>query len=60
MIQDWRDRWGQGDLPFYFVQIAPFHYKTNPMSAAFLREAQGMALAPVSYTHLTLPTTLRV
>ena len=45
MIQDWRDRWGQGDLPFYFVQIAPFHYKTNPMSAAFLREAQGMALA---------------
>ena len=45
MIQDWRDRWGQGDLPFYFVQIAPFHYKTNPMSAAFLREAQGMALS---------------
>ena len=45
MIQDWRDRWGQGDLPFYFVQIAPFNYKTNPMSAAFLREAQGMALA---------------
>ena len=45
MIQDWRDRWGQGNLPFYFVQIAPFHYKTNPMSAAFLREAQGMALS---------------
>ena len=45
MIQDWRDRWGQGDLPFYFVQIAPFNYKTNPMSAAFLREAQGMALS---------------
>ena len=45
MIQDWRDRWGQGDFPFYFVQIAPFNYKTNPMSAAFLREAQGMALA---------------
>lgn len=45
MIQDWRDNWGQGDFPFYYVQIAPFHYKTNPMSAAFLREAQGMALA---------------
>ena len=45
MIQDWRDQWGQGDFPFYFVQIAPFNYKTNPMSAAFLREAQGMALS---------------
>ena len=45
MIQDWRDQWGQGDFPFYFVQIAPYHYKTNPVSAAFLREAQGMALS---------------
>ncbi|EMI44310.1 sialate O-acetylesterase [Rhodopirellula sp. SWK7] len=44
MIRDWRTRWGQGDFPFYFVQIAPFAYKTNPMSAAFLREAQMMSL----------------
>ncbi|MEP3477728.1 MAG: sialate O-acetylesterase [Fuerstiella sp.] len=44
MIQDWRTRWGQGDFPFYFVQIAPFAYKTEPISAAFLREAQTMAL----------------
>ena len=45
MIQDRRDQWEQGDFPFYFVQIAPFQYKNNPMSAAFLREAQGMALS---------------
>ncbi|MCM2374641.1 sialate O-acetylesterase [Aporhodopirellula aestuarii] len=45
MIRDWRTRWGQGDFPFYYVQIAPFAYKTNPMSAAFLREAQVMALS---------------
>lgn len=45
LIRDWRSRWGQGDFPFYFVQIAPFAYKQNPMSAAFLREAQTMALA---------------
>ena len=45
VIQDWRDRWGQGDFPFYFVQIAPFQYKDKPLSAAFLREAQGMALS---------------
>ena len=45
LIQNWRAEWKQGDFPFYFVQIAPFHYKTNPMSAAFLREAQTMALS---------------
>ncbi len=45
MIRNWRDKWGQGDFPFYYVQIAPFHYKTNPMSTAFLREAQTMALS---------------
>ena len=45
MIRDWRARWGQGDFPFYYVQIAPFAYKTDPYSAAFLREAQTMALS---------------
>ena len=24
MIQNWRKDWGQGDFPFYFVQLAPF------------------------------------
>ena len=23
MIRNWRSAWGQGDFPFYFVQIAP-------------------------------------
>lgn len=45
MIRDWRTRWGRGDFPFYFVQIAPFAYKQEPVSAAFLREAQAMALS---------------
>ena len=45
LIRDWRTRWGRGDFPFYFVQIAPFAYKRDPYSAAFLREAQTMALA---------------
>jgi sialate O-acetylesterase len=30
MIGDWRKRWGQGDFPFYFVQLAPFHYNGHP------------------------------
>lgn len=45
MVEDWRTRWGIGDFPFYFVQIAPYFYNkpdvfnTNSNSA-FMREAQ--------------------
>lgn len=45
MIADWRRNWGQGDFPFYFVQIAPFGYRGDSGQAAELREAQFMALA---------------
>lgn len=45
LINDWRARWGIGDFPFYYVQIAPFSYKNKPIGAAFLREAQTMALS---------------
>ena len=45
LIRDWRDRWDIGEFPFYFVQIAPFAYKREPVSAAFLREAQMMTLS---------------
>ncbi|MDB4766791.1 sialate O-acetylesterase, partial [bacterium] len=24
LIKNWRQEWGQGDFPFYFVQIAPY------------------------------------
>jgi len=42
MIKDWRKAFG-GELPFYFVQIAPFSgYPDEP--AAELREAQFMTL----------------
>ena len=45
MIADWRARWGRGDFPFYFVQIAPFAYLDDLGEAAELREAQAMTLA---------------
>lgn len=36
-----RDRWGLGEMPFYFVQIAPFSYgDSRAYGAAYLREAQ--------------------
>lgn len=43
MVQSWRKNFGQGNLPFYYVQVAPFWYD-KPDSAladyAFFREAQ--------------------
>jgi len=43
MIEDWRERWGQGEFPFYFVQLAPYNYGA-PEACAELREAQSSAL----------------
>ena len=45
MITDWRTRWGRGDFPFYFVQIAPFAYGGDTGQAAELREAQLLTTA---------------
>lgn len=43
MIQNWRDDWGIGDFPFYFVQIAPYYYNGN-YNIAPIWEAQEKAL----------------
>jgi len=34
MVEDWRTRWGIGDFPFYYVQIAPFIYGWNDSDKA--------------------------
>ncbi|MBA3314650.1 MAG: sialate O-acetylesterase [Planctomycetota bacterium] len=47
MITDWRERWGQGDFPFLFVQLANFmQRKDQPADSAWaeLREAQSLTL----------------
>jgi sialate O-acetylesterase len=41
MIEDWRNRWGEGDFPFYFVQLA--NYQTNGRWPV-LRESQAETL----------------
>lgn len=42
LIQGWREIWGQGDFPFYFVQIAPFKYgNEDPTILAKFWEAQA-------------------
>jgi sialate O-acetylesterase len=45
MIRDWRQAFSRGDMPFHFVQIAPFRYDGDRGEAAELREAQALALA---------------
>ncbi len=45
MVIDWRTRWGIGNFPFYYVQIAPYKYGGNNEyqtvdNSAFIREAQ--------------------
>jgi sialate O-acetylesterase len=45
MIKNWRETWGIGDFPFYFVQIAPYIYSgLDSTELAPLREAQTKAL----------------
>ena len=43
LIQNWRQEWQQ-ELPFYYVQIAPYKYN-RPYEGVMLREAQRRALA---------------
>jgi sialate O-acetylesterase len=43
MIVDWREKWGEGDFPFFWVQLAG--YKAGPVQNwPFLREAQAQTL----------------
>jgi len=46
MITDWRQRWGLGDFPFLFVQLASFDESVHPSQDwALLRESQVKTLA---------------
>ena len=45
LINGWREVWGQGDFPFYFVQLAPFEYETDPLALPQIWEAQTETLS---------------
>ena len=66
MIADWRRTFSQSELPFHIVELADFLSKDDldgRRAWAEMRQEQAKAAAvnsntyPVSYTHLTLPTT---
>ncbi len=48
MIADWRKQWGQGDFPFFFVQLAAHRPRLDQPAESMwaeLREAQTLALS---------------
>lgn len=47
MVELWRKEWGLGELPFYYVEIAPFN-STETTGCAYLREAQFKAQSIIS------------
>ncbi len=47
MVELWRKEWGLGELPFYFVEIAPYNYGPGE-PGAYLREAQYRAQAIIA------------
>ncbi len=53
MISTWRERWNQGDFPFYWVQLADFRAEVEEpgdSTWAELREAQTMAMSKLAHT----------
>ena len=56
LIKNWRDEWGLGDFPFYFVQLAPNGSlgQGNGTSQAFLREAQLGTMLSVENTGMAV------
>ena len=53
MIASWRKEWGQGDFPFYWVQLADFMAeKSEPSDSSWaeLREAQTMTMSQLPNT----------
>jgi sialate O-acetylesterase len=47
LINDWRQKWGEGNFPFYFVQIANYNATDQPPAADWpaLRDAQLSTLS---------------
>ena len=53
MITDWRNQWGLGEFPFYYVQLAPFRYGYE-YTGAELREAQFLTLSKLNHTGMAV------
>lgn len=57
LVDSWRKAWGQGDFPFYYVQLAPFKYQTDTIyRLAEFWEAQTEFMKEVKNTGMIVTT----
>ncbi|MGH7968787.1 MAG: sialate O-acetylesterase, partial [Limisphaerales bacterium] len=49
LVGGWRQVWGEGEFPFYFVQIAPYNYGGDAERMGEFWEAQASAAAEIPH-----------
>lgn len=54
LVNGWRQVWGQGDFPYYLVQLAPFTYGGNSKALPGIWEAQAAVPAAISNSGYTV------
>ena len=54
MVDEWRKLWARDTLPFYYVQIAPWVYRSNRDSVAILRERQQKAQTEIPHSGMVV------
>ncbi|HNT35728.1 MAG TPA: sialate O-acetylesterase [bacterium] len=57
LVEGWRKVWGQGDFPFYYVQLAPYRYQ-DPNFLPLIWEAQQKAMDVISKSGMAVVTDL--
>lgn len=58
LARQWRAGFGQGDIPFYFVQLAPFGTDKADLPRAYVREQQFKAMQAIPNSGLVCTTDL--
>jgi sialate O-acetylesterase len=54
LVNGWRAAWGQGDFPYYLVQLAPYTYGGNAAALPGIWEAQAAVPAAIANTGCTV------
>lgn len=56
LVGGWRQIWGEGEFPFFFVQIAPYNYGGNGERIGEFWEAQALAAEQIPNTGMAVIT----